>query len=57
MHHKSADFLRNGVFMRPKINICVLQVSRPFLGFCPDPKHFTVNFKENSLMAEKWGEM
>ena len=29
------------------IYMCVFQVSRPYLGFCPDPKHFIVNFKEN----------
>ena len=25
-----------------KENICVFQVSRPYLGFWPDPKHFIV---------------
>ena len=29
-------------FIRPKKNICVFQVSRPYLGFWPDPKHFIV---------------
>ena len=28
--------------IRPKKNICVFQVSRPYLGFWPDPKHFIV---------------
>ena len=28
--------------IRPKKYICVFQVSRPYLGFWPDPKHFIV---------------
>ena len=36
----------------------VFQVSRPYLGFCPDPKHFIVNFEENIVTyAGKWWEM
>ena len=27
--------------------VCVFQVSRPYLGFCPDPKHFIVNCEQN----------
>ena len=43
--------------MRPKKNICVFQVSRPYLGFCPNPKHFIVNCKQNVLkFAGKWGK-
>ena len=33
--------------VRPNKNICVFQVSRPYLGFCPDPKHFIVNCEQN----------
>ena len=25
---------------------CVFQVSRPYLGFCPDPKHFIVKTEQ-----------
>ena len=36
----------------------MFQVSRPYLGFCPDPKHFMMNFKENIVKyVEKQGEM
>ena len=39
-------------------NICVFQVSRPYLGFCPDPKHFIVNWEQNVIkFAGKWGKM
>ena len=32
-------------------------VSRPYLSFCPDPKHFIVNFEQNVVkFAEKWGK-
>ena len=35
-------------------HICVFQVSRPYLGFCPDPKHFIVNCGQNIVkFAEK----
>ena len=44
--------------VRPKQNICVFQVSRPYLSFCPDPKHFIVNCEQNVVkFAEKWGKM
>ena len=36
----------------------LLEISRPYLyiGFCPDPKHFIVNFEQNSVKyADKWG--
>ena len=33
--------------LRPKKIICVLQVSQPYLGFCSDPKHFTVKCEQN----------
>ena len=37
-----------------KKKICVFQVSRPYLGFCPDPKHFVVNCEQNVVkFAEK----
>ena len=35
--------------LRPKRHLCMFQVSRPYLGFCPDPKHFIANFKQNSV--------
>ena len=35
--------------------ISVFQVSRPYLGFCPDPKHFIVNCEQNVVkFAGKW---
>ena len=38
--------------------MCVFQVSRPYLAFCPNSKHFIVNFKETIVKyAEKWGKM
>ena len=40
--------------VRPKKNLCVFQVFRPYLGFCPDPKHFIVNCEQNVVkFAEK----
>ena len=34
----------------------MFQVSRPYLGFCPDPKHFIVNCEQNTVkFAEKNG--
>ena len=40
-----------------KIYICVFQVSRPYLGFCPDPKHFIVNCEQNVVkFAGKLGK-
>ena len=39
-------------------NICVFQVSRPYLGFCPDPKHFIVNCEQKVVkFVGKWVEM
>ena len=30
-------------------------VSRPYLGFCPNPKHFIVNSEQNFVkFAKKW---
>ena len=41
----------------PPPNISVFQVSLPYLGFCPDPKHFIVNCEQNVVkFAEKWGK-
>ena len=43
--------------LAPPKYICVFQVSRPYLGFCPDPKHFIVNCEQNVVnFAEKMGE-
>ena len=43
---------------RPKKIICVFQVSRPYLGFCPDPKHFIVNCEQNIVKyARKCAKM
>ena len=36
-----------------KKNTCVFQVSQPYLGFCPDPNHFIVNFEENTVKMLK----
>ena len=47
-------FSINKFNIRQKKNICVFQVSRPYLGFCPDPKHFIVNCEQNVVkFAEK----
>ena len=37
------------MIIRLKKIICVFQVSRPYLGFCHDPKHFMdfVNCEQN----------
>ena len=32
---------------------CVFQVSQSYLGFCPNPKHFIVNFEENTVKMLK----
>ena len=41
----------------PKKNMCVFQVSRHYLGFCPDPKHFIVNCEQIlSNLLENWGK-
>ena len=37
-------------------NICMFQVSLPYLGFCPDPKHFIVNCEQSVKFAKKIGE-
>ena len=53
-----AELLSNGItpsyetHMNPlckarKKYICEFQVSRPYLGFCPDPKHFIVQNEQN----------
>ena len=36
--------------LRPN-KICVFQVSRPYLGFCPNPKHFIVNCEQNVVVV------
>ena len=37
--------------------ICVFQVSRPCLGFCPNPKHFIENCEQSVVKsAGKWGK-
>ena len=35
---------------------CVFQVSRPYLGFGPNPKHFVVNCEQNiaKCAEKKW---
>ena len=35
------------IILRLKKKISVFQVSRPYLGFCPNPKHFIVNCEQN----------
>ena len=41
---------------KKKKKMCVFQVSRPYIGFRPDPKHFIVNFEGNIVKyAEKMG--
>ena len=41
-----------------KKKVCAFQVSQPYLGFCPDPKHFIVNCEQNVVkFAEKLGKM
>ena len=40
------------LFMRPKQNMCVFQVSRPYVGFCPGPEYFIVNCEENIVKLE-----
>ena len=40
-------------YIRPKKNICVFQVSRPYLGFWPDPKHFIVLKKKKNIYIYK----
>ena len=51
-------WLLSQVKVRPKKNICVFQVSQPYPGFCPDPKHFIVNCEPNVVrFARKWGKI
>ena len=39
-------------------NVCVFWISRPYLCFCPDPKHFIMNFVQNiGKYAEMLGKM
>ena len=46
------------IIVKAKRNICVFQVSRPYLGFCSDPKHLIVNCKQNVVkFAGKWWKM
>ena len=33
---------------------CVFQVSRPYQGFCPDPKHFIVKIEGNEPTIPKF---
>ena len=48
----------NVSLFRPKQNICGFQVSGPYLGFYPDPKHLTVDCELNAVkFAKKWGKM
>ena len=43
---------------KKKIYICMFQVSRPYLGFWPDPKNFIVNCEQNVVrFAGKWGKI
>ena len=35
------------ILNKAKNIICVCQVSLPYQGFCPDPKHFIVNYEQN----------
>ena len=46
--------------MQPKLRLAsgVFQVSQPYLGFRPDPKHFILNCEENVVkFAGKWGKI
>ena len=46
------------IFTWAKKGMCVFQVSRPYLGFCPDPKHFVVKCEQNVVdFAGKWGKV
>ena len=44
----SMDNITKCIQLRPKKNICVIQVSRLYLGFWHDPKHFIV-LKKNII--------
>ena len=37
----------NSLFQCVCVYVCVFQVSLPYLGFCPDSKHFIVNCEQN----------
>ena len=43
--------------LKAKKKKCAFQVSRPYLGFCPDPKYFIVNCEQNVKFAGKRGKM
>ena len=43
------------LYSQTKNNICVFQVSRPYLGFRPDPKHFIVDCEQNVKFAKTYG--
>ena len=50
--------LNTRVTLGLKKYICVFQVSRPYLGFCPDPKRFIVSYEQTVVkFAEKWGKI
>ena len=43
-------------YSNAKNNLCVFQVSRSYLGFCIDPKHFIVNCEQNFVKFAGNGE-
>ena len=49
----TGKFLKRQVYLRPKTVICMFQVSSPYLGFAPDPKHFIANCKQNIVKYAK----
>ena len=56
--HRLAWAIAGRICDKTPKNICVFQVSRPYLGFCHDPKHFIVNSELNVVkFAGKWGKM
>ena len=58
-HSKETVLLQLGLclWLGKKKYMCVFQVSRPYLGFCPDPKNFIVNCEQNVVkFAGKMGE-
>ena len=62
LHHEICVYFGLNIFYSKNydkaIYICVFQVSRSYLGFCPDPKHFIVNCEQNVVkFAGKWGKM
>ena len=46
----------NRLIDRPKKNIYVFQVSRPYLDFCPHPKHLWIVSKMLSNLVENGGK-